>query len=142
MRKDIKMLKNIILIENENDYQCDSYEDVVKYLIEDTYYQITPQEKKEKIKMRALANCLGNNYEILENASVESDITNKIIIDDERSYILSLLTTNKIVLLEKIDSNIFTKSLDKASFEKNYIIVNTFAKELLLKYLSERKTPK
>ena len=47
------------------------------------------------------------------------------------TYILSLSIINKFMLLENIDSNIFTKELDKSQMDGNYIIVNKFAKELL-----------
>ena len=53
------------------------------------------------------------------------------------TYILSLLTTNNVILLERIDSNVFTQNLDKSKFNNNYVIVNKFAKELLKKYLSK-----
>ena len=39
------------------------------------------------------------------------------------------------LLLERKDSNIFTKKLNKDKIKDNYIIVNTFAKELLKKYI-------
>lgn len=49
------------------------------------------------------------------------------------TYIMSLLLTNKIVLLEKVNSNIFTKDIDKTNIEKNYLVVNNFSKEILEK---------
>ena len=61
-------------------------------------------------------------------------IEGKFIIKDEITYILSLLTTGNILLLERIDSNIFTKDIDKLNYNDNYIIVNTFANELPKKY--------
>ena len=60
------------------------------------------------------------------------------IIKDEMTYILSLLMTNNIILLERKDSNIFTKSINKDNLEDNYIVVNAYAKELLSRYIEEK----
>ena len=62
------------------------------------------------------------------NENISEDITT------EKDFILSLLIdNNNLILLEKKDSNIFTEKLDKNKFNKNYIIVNKFAKQLLNK---------
>lgn len=72
--------------------------------------------------------------QIVEDADSE-DIENKFIIKDEITYVLSLLITNKIILLERIDSNIYTANINKSEMKDNYVIVNKFAKELLKIYL-------
>ena len=66
------------------------------------------------------------------------DLKNKFIIYDEKTYILSLLLTERAMLLESIDSNIFTENLDKTGIRDNYIIVNTFAEKLLDKYINSQ----
>ena len=131
------MLKKIIIIENGKDIQCNTLEDVVKILIDENYYNMTPFQKIEKMKMKALSNCINNKKEIVQELPVNSEesIEDKFIIQDEITYVLSLLTTNNILLLERKDSNIFTKDLNKENLKDNYIIVNAFAKELLSKYI-------
>ena len=131
------MLKKIIIIENGKDIQCNTLEDVVKILIDENYYNMTPVQKKEKMKMKALSNCINNKKEIVQELpeNGEESIEDKFIIQDEITYVLSLLTTNNILLLERKDSDIFTKDLNKENLKDNYIIVNTFAKELLSKYI-------
>ena len=131
------MLKKLIIIENDKEIQCDTLEDVVKTLIDENYYNMTPSQKIEKMKIKALANSINNKKEIVQKPAVntEESIQDKFIIQDEITYILSLLTTNNILLLERKDSNIFTKDLNKENLKDNYIIVNTFAKELLSKYI-------
>ena len=131
------MLKKIIIMENGKEIQCNTLEDVVKTLIDENYYNMTPFQKIEKMKMKALSNCINNKKEIVQEIPVnaEENIQDKFIIQDEITYVLSLLTTNNILLLERIDSNIFTKDLNKENLRDNYIIVNTFAKELLSKYI-------
>ena len=133
------MLKKIIIIENGKDIQCNTLEDVVKILIDENYYNMTPVQKKEKMKMKALSNCINNKKEIVQELpeNGEESIEDKFIIQDEITYVLSLLTTNNILLLERKDSDIFTKDLNKENLKDNYIIVNTFAKELLSKYIKK-----
>ena len=130
------MLSKIIIIENDNKVQCDSEEEVIKLLIDKRYYELSEKEKLEKREMKAIANCINNSLEIVENVN-SKDLENKFVIKDETTYVLSLLIINKIILLERIDSNIYTSSIDKSNMKDNYIIVNKFAKKLLKNYLEK-----
>lgn len=130
------MLKKIIVIENNNKIQCNSEEEVIKLLIDNNYYELTEEEKLEKREIKAMANCMNNNMKIVREIDIDTDnVENKFIIKDEMTYILSLLMTNNIMLLERIDSNIYTGRINKSGMKDNYIIVNKFAKGLLEKYL-------
>ncbi|MBO5348854.1 MAG: hypothetical protein J6A89_03430 [Clostridia bacterium] len=130
------MLKKLIIIENNIDYQFDNLTELIKNLIDENYYELKEQEKKQKLKMLATANCIGNDLKVVEECTQILD--KEIIIKDEITYLLSLVLNNRFILLEEKDANILTKNLDKAKIENNYIIVNTFAKELLIKYLEEK----
>ena len=132
----MQMLNKVIIIEDDNKVQCDSVEEVVKTLIDEKYYELDEKEKLEKREMKAIANCINNSFEIVENVN-SKDLENKFVIIDETTYVLSLLIINKIILLERIDSNIYTSSIDKSNMKDNYIIVNKFAKELLKNYLEK-----
>lgn len=132
----MQMLNKVIIIEDDNKVQCDSVEEVVKTLIDEKYYELDEKEKLEKREMKAIANCINNSLEIVENVN-SKDLENKFVIKDETTYVLSLLIINKIILLERIDSNIYTSSIDKSNMKDNYIIVNKFAKELLKNYLKK-----
>ena len=132
----MQMLNKVIIIEDDNKVQCDSIEEVVKTLIDEKYYELDEKEKLEKREMKAIANCINNSFEIVENVN-SKDLENKFVIKDETTYVLSLLIINKIILLERIDSNIYTSSIDKSNMKDNYIIVNKFAKELLKNYLEK-----
>ena len=134
------MLKSIILVENQNEFQCETLEEVVKKLIGDEFYNWSLEEKQNRMKMLATANCINNNMQIVTREEIQKCIGlyNKFIVYDEMTYILSLLRTNNIILLEKRESEVFTKNLDKSKFEKNYIIVNKYAEELLENYLKEK----
>ena len=98
---------------------------------------MTEKEKIEKMTMKALANTLNNKMEVTQEISKIDNIEEKFIIKDEITYILSLVKTNNVLLLERRDSNILTGSLNKEYLKDNYIIVNTFAKELLRKYIAK-----
>ncbi len=134
------MLKKIIIIENGEQVQCNTLEDVVKVLIDENYYNMTQNQKKERMKTKALANCINNKKTIVQDLQEDTvDSLNEVfIMKDEITYILSLLMTNKVLLLERKDSNIFSSSLNKENIKDNYIIINTFAKELLRNYLKMR----
>ena len=131
------MLKKLIIIENGKEVQCDTLEDLVKILIDENYYNMTEKEKIEKMTMKALANTLNNKMKVTQDISKIDNIEEKFIIKDEITYILSLVKTNNVLLLERRDSNILTGSLNKEYLKDNYIIVNTFAKELLRKYIAK-----
>ncbi|MBP3255568.1 MAG: hypothetical protein J6M60_03665 [Clostridia bacterium] len=135
------MLKDLIIIENGVEVQCDDLESVVKILIDENFYNLSDEEKKEKIRFKALANSLGMKIEIIDDVSTLDidSLENKFIIQDEITYILSLLTTNKILLLENRKANFFGKNIDKSKIENNYIILNSFAKELLKNYINENR---
>ena len=130
------MLKKIIIIENNNKIQCDSEEEVVRLLIDDNYYELTDEKKLEKREIKAIANCINNDMKIVKEID-NDNIENKFIIKDEMTYIFSLLMTNNIMLLERIDSNIYTGRMNKTGLKDNYIIVNKFGKRLLESYLKD-----
>ena len=135
------MLNKLILIENFKNYQFSKQEELIEYLMGDNYYSQTEEEKKELMKLNGLAKCLKTDLEVIElkeikNKQQKIDVKNKFIIYDEMTYVLSLLITNRVMLLEQTSSNIFTSNLDKTNITDNYIIVNTFAEKLLDKYIN------
>ena len=133
------MLKRLIIIEGERKFQYDTEQEIVRDLIDSKYYEMSPQEKLERLRMKAVANSLNKPMEILEpqNIKPETDLKNKFVLLNARTFILSLLRTERIMLLERIDSNIYTKYLDKKKFKKNYIIVNSFVDDILDAYVHD-----
>ena len=130
------MLKKLILVENGKDFQSNSIEEIVRALIDDEYYSLPDEVKKEKMKIKARANTLTHDMDIVEKIK-GNDFDNKFIIKDEITYILSLLTLNKVLLLERTDANIFVNVQNDNETEGNYIIVNKYAKDLLKTYLNK-----
>ena len=131
------MLKKLIIIEDGKEYQFETLELLVKALITEDFYEIDDKEKKRKMRIKAMANCLNNPMEIVEDLASGENIDGKFLIKDEITYILSLLLTNNIMLLERKDADIFAKNINKENMQDNYIIVNAYAKELLEKYISK-----
>ncbi len=124
------MLKKLIAIENGESYQYDTLEELVKDLIDENFYEMQQNEKVEIMQKKAVANSF-NSFEDKNWGKIDK-------IEDEMTYILYLLTTNNVVLLEHKESEIFTKDIDKTNFKDNYIIVNSFANELLNKRINSK----
>lgn len=138
------MLKQLILIENNKKYQFSDKQNLIKYLLGNTYFQLSNKDKLELLIYNAFAKCLNTEYKpvtIVKNNINTIDINNdkNFIIYDENTYILSLLLLNKIMILERKDANIFANNLDKSKLDGNYIILNTFSKKLLADYIKSLK---
>lgn len=132
------MLNNLILIEDGKYKQFSTQEELVEYLLGDTYYSLSEKGKINIMKLNAVAKCYGTDIKVLDLTKKEEkkDIKNKFVIYDEITYVLSLLLTKRATLLEKTDINYFTKNMDKTNIKENYIIVNTFAESLLESYIN------
>ena len=126
------MLKKLIAIENGESYQYDTLEDLVKDLIDKNFYNMEQNEKVEIMQRKAIA----NSYSLLDDIEKKTKMIDKI--EDEWTYILYLLTTNNVVLLEHKESEIFTKDINKKELKDNYIIINSFAEELLNKKIEKK----
>jgi len=134
-------LKDLILIENDRYNQFNTIEELISFILGDNYYNITDKEKRELMELNARAYCINTNMKIVTLNELNNDNVNNIfIIQDEISYVLSLLIINRYTLLEKTTSNIFTSELNKDNIEDNYIIVNRFANELLDKHIRKIKS--
>ena len=71
----------------------------------------------------------GDNFDIVKK---DYDFENVFIIDDDYSYILSLCKINSFMLLEVRNSNIFTGLIDKSEIKDDLVVINHFAKEILV----------
>lgn len=135
------MLDKLIIIEGDKDYQCSTFEEIVKYLINGNYYNLTKQEKENIIMKKAIENAIDKGLKIIKNKNQikEKDLNKSFIIIDEMTVILSIIKDqSKIVLLEKKDSNIFNKYIKIPNNNDNYTIINTFATQVLKNYLTTK----
>lgn len=135
-------LKNLILIENGKSKGFDNLEDLIRELLGSNYYNLGKEEKMELMELNAKAKVLNSEHNVVilnnENKSKIS-VDNNFVVYDEITYVLSSLLVKRYFILEKESCNIFTKDLDKTDTknETEYIILNTFAKELLKKYIDK-----
>ena len=135
------MLDKLIIIEDDKDYQYSTFEEIVKYLINENYYNLTKQEKENIIMKKAIENAIDKGLKIIKNKNQikEKDLKKSFIIIDEMTVILSIIKDqSKIVLLEKKDSNIFNKYIKIPNSNDNYTIINTFATQVLKNYLTTK----
>ena len=132
----MNMLSKFIIIENNKDYQCNTFEDVVKYFIDENYYNLTMAEQKNKIMKIAIDNAIDNNLKIVKIVENIDNINESFIAIDEITVILSILKNQlRIVLLERKDSNVFNKYIKIPETNDNYVIINTFSKHALKNYI-------
>lgn len=128
-------MKNLIVIENDTQKEFDTKEELVKELITENYYNLTKKEQQKIMNDKAMLNCAMEKVNNLKFKDMMLEkIKEKIIIQDETTYILSLLRLENIAILEEKSANIFLKNIDKSKFENNYIVVNNCVEEILKNY--------
>ena len=92
---------------------------------------MSKSEKKEVIERKASANAALNCGVRLEDTD--------FVLDNEVTYILSLLKYNIVYLLERADNRVLTKDIDVPELPNNYVFVNKFADELLNNYQKRKE---
>ena len=133
------MLDKLIIIKDDKDYQCNTFEEIVKYLINENYYNLTKQEKENIMMKKAIEKAVDKGLKIIKNNNQIKDLNKSFIIIDEMTVILSIIKDqSKIVLLERKDSNIFNKYIKIPNNNDNYAIINTFATQALKNYLATK----
>ena len=139
----------LLEMQNSQDFQTDDYRDIVKQLISQDFYSLSSNEKKAKIKQMAQINALFQNkrneehgfsprIEVRDTYKKGEDVSNCIYTCDEKAYILSLASTNIIMLFERADSRVITANVMPKTYEKDYCVINTHAKELLKNHLNRQ----
>lgn len=145
-------MKDLILIIGEEKYFFDTIEEVIQMLLgkkNKDYFHLTEKEKLNRRYLKAYINCRPKRIRIAhtqygiireDNTIInrEINIEKDFIIDDDITYVLSLLKENIIYILEEMKSNILAKYIDKTNLNNNYIIINNFAIEILKKYLENK----
>lgn len=134
-------MKNLIVIEGERNYQYNNVQELVKDFIHPNYNEMSKAEQIKEIEKRAIANMVKENVQIVTMNKEQTIpiIKNKFVINDEYTYILSMLMYDKFVLLEEINANIFGKYMKQKPKKGNYIILNKFANEIMQKYLKDKR---
>ncbi len=133
-------MEKLIVIEGKNTYKYNDIESLVKNFIHPNYYEVTTEQREEELEKKAVANTTLDNIPIIKwkDRNVIKDISNAMILYDEFTYILSMLQLQKFYLLEAKEANIFGKYINQNDIKDNYIIVNSFANQIMQKYLEDK----
>ena len=122
------MLDKLIIIKDDEDYQCSTFEEIVKYLINENYYNLTKQEKENIMMKKAIEKAVDKGLKIIKNNNQIKDLNKSFIIIDEMTVILSIIK----------DQYIFNKYIKIPNNNDNYTIINTFATQVLKNYLTTK----
>ena len=132
-------MKNLILIIGNSKYQFNDINEIYDSLLGKKNHDYSLLSAKSKAnRRRELAyintNCNEKMIGFLQSTPTEEICkSKKIFIDSDEIYLLSLLKADLITLLVQKDYNKLTSDIDKSNLNNNYIILNNFANELLLK---------
>lgn len=141
----------LILLNGEKTYELKSYDELIELFFGKEYKTLSFEEKYEIRFKKAFPITIETETELVDtrvgkingNAKVESErytFSKAFIIDNEKTFILSLLKFKDIVLLEKINENIFyiegiIEDIEKNTnmgIENEYIPINNIVDKLLL----------
>ncbi len=130
-------MKNLIYVEKEKINKFDSVQELYEFIFGKEYFTLSEKEKFirryeiafYKIKFYDLdldivytnMGILGEQYKIINK---KFNLERAFIIDDERSFILSLCKIPYITILESKYSNNLLTIKEKEKYKGNYIIIN------------------
>jgi len=130
-------MKNLIYIEDERINKFDSLQELYEFIFGKHYFTLTQKQKfirryeiafyKTKFYKLNLdivhtkIGALGNQYKII---SEKYDLKNSLIIDDEKTFVMSLCKIPSITILEnKFSDNLLTTK-EKEKYKGNYVVIN------------------
>ena len=128
-------MKDLILIVGEEKKQFDIKEELIENLLGSDYYDLTEEEQQKRRYLKAMINLMGDEKKISNSTDIKED--GAFYINNEDTYIMSLLKMDRVILLERKGAMVYTNKIDIKDIEDNYIILNSFADELLEKILKE-----
>lgn len=138
-------MENIILVYESKKYFFNTYEEIIELFFGKNYDKLSFNEKFKIRYQKALGICIKNNIELVDTRvgklggngeilSKEFDFEKAFIIDNEKTYILSMCKFENILILENKESKIFNiPGVAKIDDEdNNYIVINKLVDRLLL----------
>ena len=130
-------MKNLIYVEKEEINKFDSVQELYEFIFGKEYFTLSEKEKFirryeiafYKIKFYDLdldivytnMGILGEQYKIINK---KYNLERAFIIDDERSFILSLCKIPNITILESKYSDNLLTIREKEKYKGNYVIIN------------------
>lgn len=130
-------MKNLLYIEQEQVNKFDSLQELYEFIFGKQYFTLTEKEKFirryeiafYKIKFYCLdldivhtnMGTLGDKYKI---KTENYDLNRALIIDDEKTFVMSLCRIPNITILESKNSNNLLTITEKEKYKGNYILIN------------------
>lgn len=134
-------MEKIIYIENDEVNKFNSLQELYNFIFGEEYFKLREEEKCVKryeiafykIKFHSLnydivntkMGVLTEQYKIINK---DYNIENSIIIDNDKSFILSLCKFPNILIIENTKEDLLISKEEKEKYIGNYVIVNNFIK--------------
>lgn len=110
-------MDRFIVIEGKEKYKYKDIKSFVQDFVNSNYYNMSEKEKQDELEKKAVANIMQSNIKIIKiNSNKRNFEKDEFVINNEVTYILSLLRFNKIILLERTDVNAFRKIYRQKEF--------------------------
>lgn len=150
---------NLIVTQGKNVMQMNTLEELIDRVFGDKYKGLSKKEKLNQRYEDALFHAVFNNMDIVyspkgiinEDKTFDTqtpfDLNRSFVIDDEKTFLLSLCRVDDLRILEKKNSNIFISDEDREELEGqdgNYVVVNKRVDKILNRYIqgkSEKEGP-
>lgn len=135
--------KNYVIVEYKSKYEFDKIEEIIENILGENYYSLSEEEKYEKLKLKTFINAGAKRLPIIEikNSSKMPDINKGVyILQNEKTFLLSLAKNKDIVIFEKEKNKILAQDIDTANLRKvseEYIVINDCVDEILKKEISK-----
>lgn len=130
-------MNDIIVVEGKNKYTFSDRKEMLEQFLGKDYSKLNKHEQYEKLRLKTLMNSTFKGIpvkDITKGDIVDNIIDTQYIIFDEETFLLSLAKNNDIVIYEKENADIFTKSINKDNLERinrEYIRINDCANAIL-----------
>lgn len=142
-------MKDLILIADGRYFEFDNVEELKECMVPH-YQELSKEEITNYLYEKSFGFSMINNLQIVEtskgtfggNYEIEKEtfeLDNAIIIDSIDTYILSLCKYNAFTLLEEYNHRNYTKDLQVDIGKDNYIVVNSYANEVLMMMVGDKK---
>lgn len=141
----IDNMENLILTYNLKNYYLNTFDEIIDLFLGKEYKDLSFNEKFKIRYQRALGFSVKNELELVDTRvgklggngeilSKEFNFEKAFIIDNEKTFILSMCKFENILLLENVESNIFNiEGVHEVNdIEDNYVVINKVVDKLLL----------
>lgn len=137
-------MENIIILSGGKQYFANSFEEVVKMFFGKDYFSKSFEEKYKIRYQKGLGISIKDGLDLVDTrvgklggsgkiVSKEYNFSKSFIIDNEKTFIISLCKFEDVIIMEEKNSHEFNvDSLMKYTGDNNYSVINKYCNELLL----------